>query len=211
MLPSASVRHFNLGALAACRTWGVDSENRPQPGQLVPDLQAHSPAMRQKDGAEWTAAIGSQPTLPKSDRLLALRQAQGRAEVRDDAAGHPGRPNPSTRASNCARWCPRKWRSFATRASGRNPTTTNTWRGCRLHCALPISSGRASRCTHATTRPSHPGSCAVTRSGCPWRPPGKDTALTERACPLNLSALAMVAAPGHAGPTWSQVARSSPT
>ncbi len=38
----------------------------------MPDLQAHSPAMGQKDGAEWTAAVGSQPMLPKSDRLLAL-------------------------------------------------------------------------------------------------------------------------------------------
>ena len=36
--------------LGACRTWGVESENRPQQRQFLPDLQAHSPAMGQKDG-----------------------------------------------------------------------------------------------------------------------------------------------------------------
>ena len=56
--------------LAACRTYGVDSENRPQRGQFLPDLQAHSPAMGQKDGEKWTAAVDSQPTFHKSDRLL---------------------------------------------------------------------------------------------------------------------------------------------
>ena len=34
-----------LPAPGACRTWGVESENRPQRGQFLPDLQAHSPAM----------------------------------------------------------------------------------------------------------------------------------------------------------------------
>jgi len=33
-------------------------------------LQSHSPAMGQKDGEKWTAAVESQPTLPKPDRLL---------------------------------------------------------------------------------------------------------------------------------------------
>ncbi len=59
-------------ALAACRTLGVESENRPQRGQFLPDLQAHSPAMGQKDGEKWTAAVDLQPTIPKSDRLLAF-------------------------------------------------------------------------------------------------------------------------------------------
>ena len=36
----------------------------------MPDLQAHSPAVGQKDGEKWTAAVDLQPTLPKSDRLL---------------------------------------------------------------------------------------------------------------------------------------------
>ena len=49
----------------------LTSENRPQRGQFLPDLQAHSPAMGQKDGKKWTAAVDLQPTIPKSDRLLA--------------------------------------------------------------------------------------------------------------------------------------------
>ena len=48
----------------------LTSENRPQRGQFLPDLQAHSPAMGQKDGEKWTAAVDLQPTIPKSDRLL---------------------------------------------------------------------------------------------------------------------------------------------
>ncbi|MEY4561035.1 MAG: hypothetical protein RLZZ618_312, partial [Pseudomonadota bacterium] len=39
-------------------------------GQFLPDLQAHSPAMGQKDGEKWTPAVDLQPTLSKSDRLL---------------------------------------------------------------------------------------------------------------------------------------------
>ena len=60
-------RCSNLGG---CRAWGAESENRPQRGQFVPDLQAHSPAMGQKDGEKWTAAVGLQPATPKSDSLL---------------------------------------------------------------------------------------------------------------------------------------------
>jgi len=56
--------------LGACRTWGVDCENRPQRGQFFADLQPHSPAMGQKDGEKWAAAVDLQPTNPKSDRLL---------------------------------------------------------------------------------------------------------------------------------------------
>ena len=59
------------GLLGACRTWSVESENRPQRGQFLPDLQAHSMAMGQKDGEKWTAAVDLQPTTSKSDRLLA--------------------------------------------------------------------------------------------------------------------------------------------
>ena len=57
--------------LGDCQTWGVDSESRPQRGQFLPDLQPHSPAMKRKDGEKWIAAVDSQPTLPKPDRLLA--------------------------------------------------------------------------------------------------------------------------------------------
>ena len=74
--------------LAACRTYGVDSENRPQRGQFLPDLQAHSPAMGQKDGVleerrsqKWTAAVDSQPTFHKFDRLLEFRNSTGAPEL----------------------------------------------------------------------------------------------------------------------------------
>ena len=63
--------------LGACRAWGVASEKRPQRGQFLPDLQAHSSTMGQKTGVleerrsqKWTAEAASQPTIPKSDRLL---------------------------------------------------------------------------------------------------------------------------------------------
>ena len=71
MIDSIGGRSANdkLG-LGACRTWGVDSEKRPQRGQFLPDLQAHSPAMGQKAGEKWTAEAVSQPTIPKPDRLL---------------------------------------------------------------------------------------------------------------------------------------------
>ncbi len=56
--------------LVACRARDVESENRPQRGQFLPDLQSHSPAMGQEDGEKWTAAADLQPTHPESDRLL---------------------------------------------------------------------------------------------------------------------------------------------
>ena len=77
--------------LGACRTWGVDSENRPQRGQFLPDLQAHSPAMGQKDGEKWTAAVDLQPTIPKSDRLLASRSG---ASLPDSPAGYAAKLQP---------------------------------------------------------------------------------------------------------------------
>jgi len=59
-----------LGLLGACRTLGVESENAPQRGQFWPDSPPHSGAMGQEDGRKWAAAAHSQPTNPKSDRLL---------------------------------------------------------------------------------------------------------------------------------------------
>ncbi|MDF1481493.1 PLP-dependent transferase [Extensimonas sp. H3M7-6] len=58
------------GSLGACRTLGGDSENAPQRGQFLPDSPPHSGAMGQEDGEKWAAAAHSQPTIPKSDRLL---------------------------------------------------------------------------------------------------------------------------------------------
>ena len=57
-------------AQGVCRTWGVDSENRPQQDQFAPTLQPHSGPMGQKGGEKWAAAVDLQPTMPKSDRLL---------------------------------------------------------------------------------------------------------------------------------------------
>ena len=67
---SANEAMLIAAQLGACRTWGVDSEKRPQRGQFLPDLHAHSPAMGQKSGKKWTAEAVSQPTIPKPDRLL---------------------------------------------------------------------------------------------------------------------------------------------
>ena len=85
----------------------LTSENRPQRGQFLPDLQAHSPAMgqnkvsvktnlyssyvgtkktvRAKCGVakKWTAAVDLQPTIPKSDRLL--EPARRRLKVQGSA------------------------------------------------------------------------------------------------------------------------------
>ena len=57
--------------LGACRTLGVDSENAPRRDQFLPDSPPHSGAMGQEAGKNWAAAAHSQPTIPKSDRLLA--------------------------------------------------------------------------------------------------------------------------------------------
>ena len=76
--------------LGACRTWGVDSEKRPQRGQFLPDLQAHSPAMGKEAGKKWTAEAVSQPTIPKSDRLLEQMNAIVN-RLTSDLAQPPGR------------------------------------------------------------------------------------------------------------------------
>jgi hypothetical protein len=62
----------------------VDSENWPQREQFLPYLQAHTLAMGQKGGVlderrsqKWTAAVNLQPTIPRSNRLLAKEKATG--------------------------------------------------------------------------------------------------------------------------------------
>jgi SulP family sulfate permease len=62
----------------ACRAWEVESvlekrqsQNQPQRGSFLPDLQPYIPALSQEDGEKWTAAGNLQPTLPKSDGVLA--------------------------------------------------------------------------------------------------------------------------------------------
>ncbi|MDF1482681.1 hypothetical protein [Extensimonas sp. H3M7-6] len=49
---------------------GVESEKVPQRVQFLPDSPPHSGTMGQEDGKKWAAAAHSQPTIPKSDRLL---------------------------------------------------------------------------------------------------------------------------------------------
>ncbi|MGE4377908.1 MAG: hypothetical protein AB7E10_11165 [Burkholderiaceae bacterium] len=49
---------------------GVESENAPRRGPFLPDSPLHSGAMGQEAGKKWAAAAHSQPTIPKSDRLL---------------------------------------------------------------------------------------------------------------------------------------------
>ena len=70
-----------LEALGACRASGVESENAPRRGQFLPDSPPHSGTMGQEAGKKWAAAAHSQPTIPKSDRLLGhdATSAQARA------------------------------------------------------------------------------------------------------------------------------------
>ncbi|MFZ5485975.1 MAG: hypothetical protein ACOY5G_03095 [Pseudomonadota bacterium] len=49
---------------------GVESEKAPRRGPFLPDSPPHRGAMRQEDGKKWAAFAHSQPTIPKSDRLL---------------------------------------------------------------------------------------------------------------------------------------------
>ncbi|MDF1481164.1 hypothetical protein [Extensimonas sp. H3M7-6] len=52
---------------------GVESEKVPQRDQFLPDSPPHSGTMGQEDGKKWVAAAHSQPTIPKSDRLLGIQ------------------------------------------------------------------------------------------------------------------------------------------
>jgi magnesium-transporting ATPase (P-type) len=65
--------------LAACRTLGSDSENRPRRGQFSTISPGNSRTIAQEMGEKWDGAVGLQPEIPKSDRLL--------------DAGHPIEPS----------------------------------------------------------------------------------------------------------------------
>jgi len=82
--------------LGACRTYGIDSENRPQRAQFVPDLQAHSLAMGQKAGAKWAAAVDSQPMFHKSDRLLESKTMKPRIYVESSVISYAASRKSST-------------------------------------------------------------------------------------------------------------------
>ncbi|MDF1480821.1 3-deoxy-D-manno-octulosonic acid transferase [Extensimonas sp. H3M7-6] len=77
--------------LAACRTLGVDSENAPQRDQFLPDSPPHSGTMGQEDGKKWAAGAHSQPTIPKSDRLLA-KAHQAQAAITSEVTAMPSDP-----------------------------------------------------------------------------------------------------------------------
>ena len=95
-----------LISLGACRAWGVDSENRPQRGQFLPDLQPHSPAIGQKDGEKLTAAVDSQPTIPKPDSLLdsGLHSGPDSAARPAHAEGIDGGQTPAQRLGHWLDW-----------------------------------------------------------------------------------------------------------
>jgi wyosine [tRNA(Phe)-imidazoG37] synthetase (radical SAM superfamily) len=62
--------------LAACRTLVVDSEKRPRRAHFLPDSRPHGCSMGQEAGEKGAVAVVSQPTIPKSDRLLDDPRAQ---------------------------------------------------------------------------------------------------------------------------------------
>ena len=56
--------------LAACRTWGVESENRPQRGQFLPPSCPIARLWGKKAVKNGPLRPICSPTIPKSDRLL---------------------------------------------------------------------------------------------------------------------------------------------
>jgi hypothetical protein len=83
-----------FSALGACRTLVVDSENRPRRGRFLPDSPQHGCSMVQEAGKKGSGAVDLQPTIPKSDRLLAnadIGEWSGRREMH--AALFPPQPD----------------------------------------------------------------------------------------------------------------------
>ena len=61
--------------LAACRTLGSDSENRPRRGQFSTISPGNIRNIAQEMGEKWAGAGDLQPEIPKSDRLLDVHYA----------------------------------------------------------------------------------------------------------------------------------------
>ncbi len=66
-----SYPYLKITGLGACRTWGVEAKIDPSEDSFRPICRPIAEPMGQKAGEKWTAAVNLQPTLPKSDRLLA--------------------------------------------------------------------------------------------------------------------------------------------
>jgi hypothetical protein len=88
MICAIITRIHEISVLAACRTLVVDSENRPRQPHFLPDLPPHSHSMGQKAGENGAAAVGLQPTIPKSDRLLDRKSQQDPALLRVKCLQH---------------------------------------------------------------------------------------------------------------------------
>ena len=71
--PAGVPLHSGLGA---CRAWGVEAKFDPGEDSFCRVCSPIAVAMGQKVGEKWTAEAVSQPTIPKSDRLLADIEAQ---------------------------------------------------------------------------------------------------------------------------------------
>jgi hypothetical protein len=74
--------HINIGATLALLAWlamhlgagptlSLASENAPQRDQFWPDARPQGGTPGHEDGQRWVAAAHAQPTMPRSDRLLA--------------------------------------------------------------------------------------------------------------------------------------------
>ncbi len=110
-----------LRGLGACRTLGVESENVPQRGQFLPDSQPHSGAMGQEDGKKWAAAAHSQPTIPKSDRLLDATPAAATGASAPQPQQMPaGAPAPASAKADgpASDVAPLRWRLLAPALAG---------------------------------------------------------------------------------------------
>ena len=82
---------YPMLGLAACRTLGSDSENRPRRGQFSTISPGNIRNIAQEMGEKWAGAVAHvtpmQPEIPKSDRLLGLGEAPWAFDRSDLAPG----------------------------------------------------------------------------------------------------------------------------